>query len=112
MKRYISCTGSTIQTYKDINIYWNESKGYIYIYTQPHGYGKMEFESIQEAKDYIDQMLGSVSTLSKYRVWFWNTANRDDSYVVVDATDEADAKKKAKQRIGREFVAVSDIQKL
>lgn len=46
-------TCKTIDIIDDVNIYWDNDTGYCYIYTKPNGTGRMEFEDLKMAKEYI-----------------------------------------------------------
>lgn len=113
MKRYIkqsSTRGVRAEEYKGTVIYKDESTGYIYVYTQPRGEGRMEFESIREAKEYIDSIDSNSQPLIRYRVWYQNSVFNNNNYTEVEARNEADARKQAKKRIGRELVKVIKVE--
>lgn len=49
--------GASLDTYKGHEIYWDDTQGIIYIYTQPNGKGRVDFPSQKEAEEYIDSEL-------------------------------------------------------
>ena len=54
MKRYIrSSKGEYIDEVDGVKIYWDSDDGVAYIYTEPHGKGRMEFPNREEAEEWI-----------------------------------------------------------
>ena len=58
MKRVILSSkdqGNYFERYKGIDIYYKQSDGSFYIYSEHRGKGKIEFVSEEDARDYIDR---------------------------------------------------------
>lgn len=58
MKRYIRSTidtGQCIDEVDGVKIYWDKDRGVSYIYTEPHGKGRMEFTDRTEAIEWIKE---------------------------------------------------------
>lgn len=75
MKRQIRCSmdvrGKYIDEINGKKVYWDESTGQTYIYTEPHGKGRMEFPNRKEAIQWLeenelsDAIISSVSLAPK-----------------------------------------------
>ena len=57
MKYYVKSTNSSVEEYKGIPIYVDTSNNDVYIYTEKHGQGRINFPSELECIEYIDDWL-------------------------------------------------------
>lgn len=106
MKKYIKC-GKGYTTYKGVTIY---DDGHFYIYTEPHGRGRVDFSNMQEVRDYIDDLTQSTESRPKlrYRVDYYNSVH-DYAYTYVEAHSKDEAKKIAQKVLGNEIWQIDDI---
>lgn len=110
MKKYICSSGSAVDTYKNVTIY---DDGVFYIYTKPHGGGRIDFSNMKDVRDYIDAIPAEVKpkVKKKYRVDYYNSVRSYES-VYVDAYDEAEAKRLAQKMMGNEIWRIDDVIEL
>lgn len=112
MKKYVK-SGTAVDIYKDVTIY---DDGEFYIYTEPHGQGRLELASIHEAKEYIDEIAESELTpisnnKARYRIDYYNSVKRYD-YTYVDAYSESEAKLIAQKVLGNEIWKIDRVVKI
>lgn len=112
MKKYVK-NGTAVDTYKDVTIY---DDGEFYIYTEPHGQGRLEFASINEAKEYIDEITEPESDYrsnnkARYRIDYYNSVKRY-AYTYVDAYSEDEAKLIAQRVLGNEIWRIDRVVKI
>ena len=107
MKKYV-CTsnrGACIDTVDGVNIYWDESTAQCYIYTQPHGQGRVEFESPAEAASWVRENLGDTYSITA------------STYIVtvgdlVDYEIDADSDEEAFQYVCDNYLDEDDLEEL
>lgn len=106
MKKYIKC-GKGYTTYKGVTIY---DDGNFYIYTEPHGKGRVDFSNMQEVRDHIDSQIQSTEPRPKfkYRVDYYNSVH-DYAYTYVEAHSKDEAKKIAQKVLGNEIWRIDDV---
>lgn len=63
-------TGQSVDRVDGVNVYWDSEAGVFYIYTRPHGQGRVEFENEHEAKSWIRENLSTAPVLHTYKVRF------------------------------------------
>ena len=103
-------SNTLVDIYKDIIIY---NDGVFYIYTKPHGQGRLEFASIQEAKEYIDEISEPESAprsnnKTQYRIDYYNSI-KSYACTYVNAYSEAEAKLIAQKVLGDEIWKIDQV---
>lgn len=93
MKRYIKSSGQCVDEVNGVNIY---DDGQFYIYTEPHGEGRMEFPTREEAVEYILDEEYDDAELKIYDVRF---LNKYDETVpgIIEAKDKREARRIAEK---------------
>lgn len=108
MKRVLA---SRSYEYNGNMIYWDSSSGYWYIYTEPHGRGRMDFPTEAEAEEYLDDAEPE-DELREYKVYYIDNSTDSTTTILVDANDPKDAENVAKRRLGRQCYRILKVQEV
>lgn len=95
--------------YKGYRILYDDSTGCYCVYFGNKGQDKVEFDSDEEAFEYIDDLDDESDIGSKlFDVWYINSIDNQD-HIQVEAIDEQDARKIAKNKLGKECYHIINV---
>lgn len=101
--------GYAIDQYENIPIYWDDVRGVVYIYTQEKGKGKILFPNTKEAIEYIKDNTDLIDQKYNYYTVVYITSSDSTSQTEVYAKNTAEARSKAKLKLGRECFKIIDV---
>lgn len=95
--------------YKGYRILYDDSTGCYCVYFRNESRDKVEFDSDEEAFEYIDDLNDESDVNPKFfDVWYINSIDNQD-HIQVEAIDEQDARKIAKNKLGKECYHITNV---